>query len=181
MNKLREGLKRARSLLEQLLALARVQEQQKIPITTTVSVQQVFRRVLEDLMPLAEAKNIDIGVLNSTDVSITANETDLFTLVKNLADNAVRYTPQNGQIDLDVIIQNGRTVITVQDTGPGIPIEDQERVFDPFYRVLGNDEIGSGLGLSIVKTIVERMNGNIQLKNVTTVDENTGLKVCVFL
>lgn len=181
VGKLREGLKRARSLLEQLLALARVQEQQKTPITTTVSVQQVFRRVLEDLMPLAEAKNIDIGVLNSTDVSITANETDLFTLVKNLADNAVRYTPQNGQIDLDVTTQNGRTVITVQDTGPGIPIEEQARVFDPFYRVLGNDEIGSGLGLSIVKTIVERMNGNIRLKNVTTADEITGLKVCVFL
>ena len=181
VNKLREGLKRARSLLEQLLALARVQEQQKTPITTTVSIQQVFRRVLEDLMPLAEAKNIDIGVLNSADVSITANETDLITLVKNLADNAIRYTPENGQIDLDVTTQNGRTVITVQDTGPGIPVEEQERVFDPFYRVLGNDEIGSGLGLSIVKTIVERMNGSIRLENVIAADVNTGLKVSVSL
>lgn len=181
VNKLREGLKRARSLLEQLLALARVQEQQKTLVTTMVSIQQVFRQVLEDLMPLAEAKNIDIGVLNSTDVSITANETDLFTLVKNLADNAIRYTPENGQIDLNVIIQNGRTVISVQDTGPGIPVEEQERVFDPFYRVLGNDEIGSGLGLSIVKTIVERMNGSIRLENVIAADVNTGLKVSVSL
>lgn len=179
VNKLREGLKRARSLLEQLLALARVQEQQKTLITTTVSVQHVFRRVLEDLMPLAEAKNIDIGVLNSTDVSITANETDLFTLVKNLADNAIRYTPNNGQIDLDVTIQNGRTIITVQDTGPGIPIEEQARVFDPFYRVLGNDEIGSGLGLSIVKTIVERMNGRIFLENIIREKDISGLKVTV--
>jgi len=181
VNKLREGLKRARSLLEQLLALARVQEQQKTPITTPVSIQQVFRRVLEDLMPQAETKNIDIGVLNSTDVSITANETDLITLVKNLADNAIRYTPENGQIDLNVIIQNGRTVITVQDTGPGIPVEEHERVFDPFYRVLGNDEIGSGLGLSIVKAIVERMNGSIRLENITMADVITGLKISVSL
>jgi len=181
VNKLREGLKRARSLLEQLLALARAQEQQKVPTMTTVSIQQVFRHVLEDLMPLAEAKNIDIGVLNSTDVSITANETDLITLIKNLTDNAIRYTPKNGQIDLDVTTQDESIIITVQDTGSGIPIEEQARVFDPFYRVLGNDEIGSGLGLSIVKTIVERMNGHIKLENMTVGDVITGLKVSVSL
>lgn len=179
VSKLREGLKRARSLLEQLLALARVQDQQKISTTTTVSIQQIFRRVLEDLMPLAEAKNIDIGVLNSIDVSVTANETDLITLVKNLADNAIRYTPENGQIDLDVMTKNDRVVITVQDTGPGIPIEEQKRVFDPFYRVLGNNEIGSGLGLSIVKTIVERMNGSIALENVIHDKVISGLKITV--
>lgn len=177
VNKLREGLMRARSLLEQLLAYARVQEPQRVPVVTKVSMRQIFRRVLEDLMSLAEAKNIDIGVLNENDVLIEANETDVMTLIKNLVDNAIRYTPENGQIDLDAVELNGRLFLSVQDTGPGIPPEEQARVFDPFYRVLGNDEIGSGLGLSIVKTITERMNGSITLDNIIREGRVTGLKV----
>jgi len=179
VRKLREGLKRARLLLEQLLAFARAQEQTNTPITQPLSIQRIFRRVLEDFMPLAEAKNLDIGVLTQTDITFNANETDLMTLVKNLVDNAIRYTPKDGQIDLDVTSLPGQIMISVQDTGPGIPLEEQTRVFDPFYRVLGNDEIGSGLGLSIVKTIAERMNGTIMLENITNNGEISGLKITV--
>jgi two-component system, OmpR family, sensor kinase len=177
VHKLHAGLKRSRLLLEQLLALARAQDQQKNRTTSLLSMQKIFRQVLESLMPLAEAKNIDIGVLNSTDITINANETEVMTLVKNLIDNAIRYTPENGQVDIDVAQQDQYVVITVQDSGPGIPLDEQTRVFDPFYRVLGNEAIGSGLGLSIVQTIIERMNGFITLENRDEQGGVAGLKV----
>ncbi|CAJ0866147.1 Adaptive-response sensory-kinase SasA [Ralstonia sp. LMG 32965] len=159
---LRQGIERSRGLLEQLLALARAQEATGVP-TGTVSVQRVFRSVLEDLMPLADARQLDMGVTTETDARVHANELDLFVVVRNLVDNAIRYTPEGGRIDLSVA-KNARVVsITVQDTGPGIPADERVRVFDPFYRVLGNDATGSGLGLSIVSTVVRRLGGEVEL------------------
>lgn len=149
-------------LLEQLLALARAQAPAIMP-GTSVSVQQVYRRVLEDLMPLAEAKGIDIGVVSDLDAQVFANEVDLITLVKNLVDNAIRYTPANGRVDLSVSTTNGLTTLVVEDSGPGIPEAERERVFDPFYRVLGGDESGSGLGLSIVQSISARLGAKVSL------------------
>lgn len=81
------------------------------------------------------------------------SEVDLVTLVKNLVDNAIRYTPAGGGVDLSVSTADGVTILAVEDNGPGIPEPAREQVFDPFYRVLGSDQIGSGLGLSIVRTI----------------------------
>ena len=162
LSALRQGIERGRMLLEQLLALARAQAPAIMP-GTSVSVQQVYRRVLEDLMPLAEAKGIDIGVVSDLDAQVFANEVDLITLVKNLVDNAIRYTPANGRVDLSVSTTNGLTTLVVEDSGPGIPEAERERVFDPFYRVLGGDESGSGLGLSIVQSISARLGAKVSL------------------
>ena len=96
---LRQGILRNRCLLEQLLTLARIQEpspEKSVP----VSVQKVYRQVLEDLMPLAEVKNIDLGVVGGQDASVMATEVELYTLVKNLVDNAIRHTPHGGRVDL---------------------------------------------------------------------------------
>ncbi|MDF6720262.1 HAMP domain-containing histidine kinase, partial [Escherichia coli] len=143
-----------------LLTLARAQEATGVP-TGTVSVQSVFRSVLEDLMPLADAKQLDMGVTTEADARVHANELDLFVVVRNLVDNAIRYTPEGGRIDLSVAIDAEVVSIAVQDTGPGIPIDERARVFDPFYRVLGNEATGSGLGLSIVSTVVRRLGGEV--------------------
>ncbi|WP_439889572.1 ATP-binding protein [Ralstonia sp. 25C] len=159
---LRQGIERNRALLEQLLTLARAQETVGAP-TGTVSVQRVFRRVLEDLMPLADAKQLDVGVTTEADAQVRANELDLFVVVRNLVDNAIRYTPEGGSIDLSVISTGSMVSIAVQDTGPGIPADERARVFDPFYRVLGNGATGSGLGLSIVSTVVQRLGGETVL------------------
>lgn len=167
---LKSGIQRARALLDQLLTFARVQEtpaansQAALP---RVSMQRVMRQVLEDLMPLAESKSIDIGVLDGTDVELAVNELDLYTLVKNLVDNAIRYTPFGGRVDLSVQADNGQTSLRVDDAGPGIPEVERDRVFDPFYRVLGSKEMGSGLGLSIVKTIAARIGATVSLANVS--------------
>jgi two-component system OmpR family sensor kinase len=172
---LRQGIERGRNLLEQLLSLARAQAAPDQP-KSRVSVQQVYRRVLEDLLPLAEAKCIDIGVEGTQDAQLLVAELDLLTLVKNLVDNAIRYTPEGGRVDLSLVLEGGRASLRIQDSGPGIPVAERVRVFDPFYRALGNDALGSGLGLSIVQAIAERIGAEVRL---AAVDEATQSGLCV--
>ena len=176
---LARGIERGRKLIDQLLALAAAQS----PSTQTqgpLSVHGVYRQVLEDLLPLAERKHIDIGVESTEDVQVVFNALDLFTLVKNLVDNAIRYTPQGGRIDLSVERVEGAVLLQVNDTGPGIAVEEQARVFDAFYRSLGSDEAGSGLGLSIVKAISERTGCRVQLAFSDTLAQR-GLCVSVWI
>ncbi len=175
---LRSGLKRTQLLLNQLLAFARAQQ---APSTGAplVSLQHVFRQVLENLMPLAEAKQIDLGVVGKVDAHLGVADTDLKTLVKNLVENAIRYTPPGGKVDLSVRSNAGEVCLIVEDTGPGIPEHEQQRVFDPFYRVLGQDEEGSGLGLSIVKAIADRVGASVSLESNTGQIAGSGLRVKV--
>ncbi len=95
------AIQRTRVLIEQLLTMARIQETSR-EIPGPVSVQSVFRQVLEDLLPLAEAKHIDVGVVSEGDIRIMVREADLKTVIKNLVENAIRYTPEGGQVDLSV-------------------------------------------------------------------------------
>jgi two-component system OmpR family sensor kinase len=156
------GLARTRILLDQLLTLARAQESGDEQPTRT-PLQKTIQEVFEDLVPLAEAKGIDLGVVGDADASIGGRAMDVHILVKNLVDNAIRYTPAGGRIDIGVADADDRTVLDVDDTGPGIPPAERERVFDPFYRVLGNGEIGSGLGLAIAASIADRIGATISL------------------
>lgn len=143
--------------------------------------QPILRRVIEDLLPLADAKNHDIGVISSENPSILANELDIYTLIKTLVDNAIRYTPNGSQIDLSAQIQNNKLLICIEDNGNGIPQSERERVLNPFYRILGSGETGTGtgLGLSIADTIAKRYGGNIALKS--SLHFETGLRVEVWL
>ncbi|MCX7277975.1 MAG: ATP-binding protein [Burkholderiales bacterium] len=159
---LRQGIERGRDLLDQLLTLAKVQSATDFP-QSPLSVQGVYRRVLEDLIPLAEAKRIDIGVEGIQDAEVWVSELDMIAVVKNLVDNAIRYTPEGGQVDLSVEVSDAKAKLRVQDNGPGIPLAERDRVFDPFYRTLGSGQIGSGLGLSIVQTIAHRIGAEIRL------------------
>jgi two-component system OmpR family sensor kinase len=176
---LRRGIERGRKLIDQLLTLARAQAK-ATQAQTAVSVFSVYRNVLEDMLPLAEAKSIDIGVEGEQDVNVLISEIDLTTLVKNLVDNAVRYTPEGGRVDLAVLSDGNHARLIISDSGPGIALEERERVFDPFYRTLGSDETGSGLGLSIVQAIVERTGAQVKL-GVTDELSGTGLRVEVWV
>ncbi|WP_027477859.1 ATP-binding protein [Curvibacter gracilis] len=176
---LRQGIERGRSLLDQLLTLAKAQSATDLP-QSPVSVQSVYRRVLEDLIPLAEAKQIDIGVEGTQDAEVWASELDMIALVKNLVDNAIRYTPNGGRVDLSVEISGAAALLRIQDSGPGISPDERDRVFDPFYRTLGSEQSGSGLGLAIVRTIVDRIGAEIRL-DFADIDKQTGLCVtCLF-
>jgi two-component system, OmpR family, sensor kinase len=176
---LSRGIERSRKLIDQLLALATAQSSSDRS-QTSVSVHEVYRRVLEDLLPLAERKRIDIGVESIEDVQVTINEMDLLILVKNLVDNAIRYTPVGGRVDLTVELAQETVILQVKDSGPGISAEEQMLVFDPFYRSLGTDETGSGLGLSIVKAIADRTGAHIRL-SFSDEMKKSGLCVSVWL
>jgi two-component system OmpR family sensor kinase len=174
---LQRGIERGRNLLDQLLTLAKVQALPDLP-KAPISVQGIYRRVLEDLIPLAEAKRIDVGVEGKQDAQVMVSELDMIAVVKNLVDNAIRYTPEGGRVDLSVTALEGCAVLGIRDNGPGIPLAERERIFDPFYRTLGSDQIGSGLGMSIVKTVADRIGAEIQLGFSDEV-KGSGLRVCI--
>jgi two-component system, OmpR family, sensor kinase len=180
LTQLKNGLERTSLLLNQLLALARAQQTVSVE-KTEVSVQHVFRRVLEDLMPLVQAKHIDLGVTSEIDARVSVHEIDLSILIKNLVDNAIRYTPEGGQVDLSIHGDKLEVIIQIDDTGPGIPKHERGRVFDPFYRVIGNDIEGSGLGLSIVKTIATKIGAQIHLDDSVLHLASSGLCVSVVI
>lgn len=161
LGRLRQGIERGRNLIDQLLALASAQSSTAAP-EQQVSVHKVYRAVLEELLPVADRKQIDLGV-EGDDCEVVVNEFDLQMLIKNLADNAVRYTPPGGKVDLLVQRRGAVIILQVRDTGPGIPEAERERVFDAFYRIAGSEEIGSGLGLSIVSAIAQRLGARITL------------------
>jgi len=156
------GLARTRILLDQLLTLARTQEPGGDRLMR-VPLKKAIQECLEDLVPLAEAKAIDLGVVGEADPLVSGRPVDIRILVKNLVDNAIRYTPPGGRVDISVQESGGRVVLDIDDTGAGIPPEERERVFDPFYRVLGNGEIGSGLGLAITTSIAHQIGAVISL------------------
>ena len=174
-----QGIHRNRRLLEQLLSLSRAQAPEAQRPKERLASQDLFRSVIEDLLPLAEAKEQDLGVSSPANPVFHANEADLYTLVKTLADNAIRYTPPGSQIDLSAEETPSHIIFRIEDDGPGIPPAERSRVFDPFYRILGSGQEGTGLGLSIARTIAERHGGRIELAQ--SPHHPSGLLVSVYL
>lgn len=177
--KLQQGIHRNKRLLEQMLSLARVQAPEAFCQQTEISMQALFRRVLEELLPLAEQKNQDIGMVSEQDVRFVADETAVYTLVKTLADNAVRYTPPGSRIDLAADETAGYIRIRVEDNGTGISAAERARVCEPFYRILGTEQEGTGLGLSIASGIAARYGGRLELADSPNFER--GLLVSVWL
>lgn len=176
---LQQGIRRNRQLLAQLLSHARAQNSEAADRPSAIHAQALFRRVVEDLLPLAEAKGQDLGVADSADPVFYADETALYTLLKTLADNAIRYTPSGGQIDLSAEETATHIVLHIEDNGPGIAPSERQRVLDPFYRILGSGEEGTGLGLSIAEAVAQRYGGRLVLDDSRRFD--SGLHVAVYL
>ena len=178
LDRLRQGAKRARTLLDTLLALARFQLQAK-PAEEAVSATAVLRRVLEDLVPYAESRQIDLGVEQQDELNVRIREIELHAIMRNLVDNAIRYSPTGGRVDISLKRDADIASFEVVDDGAGIPPHERERVFNAFYRTLGTDTDGSGLGLSIVKTLVERAGGSVSLHDAGRDTSSRGLHVIV--
>ena len=94
---------------------------------------------------------------------IVGNDTTIGILIRNVVDNAIRYTPKDGAIKIEIKNQNKQVILSVSDTGPGIPQELHERVFERFYRMIGTNTTGSGLGLAIVSQIAKLYHAHISL------------------
>jgi two-component system OmpR family sensor kinase len=168
------GVQRAIRLVEQMLSLSR-QESRAEPVRAQIALDVLAREVVAELVPVSDAKSIDLGISESQPVSVLGNADAVRTLLRNLVDNAVRYTPPGGRVD--VAVQGGeRPVIKVVDTGPGIPSEERSRVFDRFYRRPGTSPPGSGLGLAIVKSIADAHDATLTLDEGPT---GVGLTVTV--
>lgn len=177
LNALQAGISRSIHLLEQLLSMAR-QQDNSIQQHQRTSLKTVFTEVIEELYPLVEAKEIDLGFSQDSDAQLNANPVRLKTLIHNLIDNAIRYTPSGGRVDLSIIETDQGIEMTIKDTGPGIANTEVQKVFEPFYRILGSNEYGSGLGLAIVASIVQQMDAQISLTPADPVN-NCGLCVTV--
>ena len=158
-----QSIQRNRHLLEQLLTHARAQGSETQRNLTNISLQAQFRCVLQELMPLALDKQQDIGVAVENDLRIRADDTEIYTLIKTFTDNAIRYTPAGGRIDIGFSETPTTLTIWVEDDGPGIPAAERSRVTDAFYRILGTEQQGTGLGLSIADAIAKRYGGKLIL------------------
>jgi two-component system OmpR family sensor kinase len=160
---LKGGLERATRLVEQMLTLAREEPGVADRLPTTIDLPALARGVVAELAPLAAAKRIDLGLNAEPGARVRGDADALATLLSNLVDNALRYTPEGGRVDVGVAVDAGQPVLSVRDSGPGIPGADRERVFDRFVRgsVAAGAVRGSGLGLSIVKRIAERHRADI--------------------
>ena len=152
---LRLGIARASHLVNQLLTLARQEPGAQRPFAR-VDLAQLARQVAGELAPLADLKKIDLGVSANQTEWVSGDEDALRILVGNLIDNAIRYTPEGGKVDVNLATQDNRLVLEVKDNGPGIMPSEREKIFERFYRIAGNEVQGSGLGLAIVMQIVER-------------------------
>lgn len=164
VGRLTAGIDRATRLVEQLLVLARQEATAtEGAVTRPVDLADLARRTVADLAGVAAAKGVDLGVQQADPATVDGQPDALQILLRNLVDNAVKYTPGGGTVDISVQHEAGNIVVQVEDSGPGIPPDERERVFDRFYRVAGSEAAGSGLGLAIIKAIAERHGATLVL------------------
>ena len=162
LQNLSKGLIRIQHLVSQLLSLAK-QDASILEVETKQQflLNQVAVNCVEQLVHLAMQKEIDLGMERQEDVLLHCQESAVHSIIYNLIDNAIKYTPNQGVINVSVFEQAGFAMIQVEDSGPGISPELYEQILKRFYRVHHHLEIGSGLGLSIVDKATERLGGKL--------------------
>jgi two-component system OmpR family sensor kinase len=162
--RLTAGIDRATRLVEQLLVLARQEANAAGGVASQpVDMADLARRTVAEMAAVAQAKGVDLGLQQADAASVDGQADALHILLRNLVDNAIKYTPSGGAVDLAVRSEPGAVKVVVEDSGPGIPPEERERVFDRFYRIAGSEAQGSGLGLAIIKAIAERHGAKLEL------------------
>ncbi|HUW50680.1 MAG TPA: ATP-binding protein [Sulfuricella sp.] len=169
-----EGSNRAAHLVDQLLTLARL-DHAAPPPETPAELHAVAMECLAQLASMAATKNIELSLAEGRG-HIGGDPVMLGVLVRNLVDNAIRYTPPGGAIRVAVTDDGGQAVLEVCDSGPGISTEERTRALERFYRVTGTEENGSGLGLSIVQRIADLHHARLTLE---TPENGQGLCVRV--
>ena len=159
---LQRGLMRISELIEQLLKLARVQGATHAD-DQPIALDAVVRTAIEETWALAESHGVDLGCIRLDAAAIRGDPTHAYALVRNAIDNAVRYTPSGGAVDVGLEVDVGVVKFTVEDTGPGIDAAQRDRVFEPFFRILGSHQEGHGLGLAIVRSAAQSLGGRVDL------------------
>jgi len=173
-----EESNRLAALIEDLLEVSRIESGTAKIKREILDVATVIERVLLNLTPLAEKKNIRLETNIRDELpELQADESKIESVVMNLINNAIKFTPEDGHIAICAEAANGEMIIRVSDTGMGIPREALSKIFDRFYRVNrpGKEIQGTGLGLSIVNKIVTMHNGRIEVES--EVDQGTTFTV----
>lgn len=174
LDSLQRGLARISELVDQLLKFARVQGARPA-VDERIDLDATVRSVIEDALAQAEKGDVDLGCMRLDPARVHGDALHAQALVRNLVDNAVRYAPVGGRVDISLAVEDGIAVLAIEDTGPGIAVDLRERVFEPFYRILGSQQDGNGLGLAIVRSAAQALGGNIELTG--RLDRQQGLRV----
>jgi two-component system sensor histidine kinase QseC len=162
--KVLKGVDRSSHMVAQLLTLSRLGQEEALSDIKPLDLHKLTSETLAYLVPIALEKHIDIELspppLNAI---VLGNDVTLSILIRNIVDNAIRYTPLGGDVKVSVFTHKKTVTLRVIDSGTGIPPELRERVFERFFRVLGTTAPGSGLGLAIVTQIADLHHAQIQL------------------
>ena len=169
LSRIQANADRLTRMLNELLDLSKI-EAGKIELRPTVlSIQELLADVLEVLQPLAQQKSITMEVTSIDGIpKVHADRDKLYEVLANLVDNAIKFTPSGGRIQIGTKVLNDRYIrVEVSDTGCGIPEEDLPKIFDKFYRVhsLSSNHAGAGLGLAIAKGLIELHGGTIGVES----------------
>ncbi|CAN7727797.1 sensor histidine kinase [Caballeronia sp. 15711] len=168
LDDLQAGITRATRLAEQLLALARSEPDGKSE-TKPVDLHALLDECVGASVLVAQQRGVDLGIEASEPATISGDANALRVMFNNLIDNATKYTPSGGRVDVCLQVEGGDPTVEIADTGPGIPADERERVFDRFYRVgpgssrARTDVAGSGLGLAIVRRIAMQHDAKVSL------------------
>jgi len=165
IEEIKRGSKRASHIVGQLLRISRYEAQNRPVVHSRIQLNDLVKSCIADFVPLAHHRGIDLGMIRDDAASIRGNQEDLRILIGNLIDNAIRYTPENGKVDISVCVSGHDVAVEILDTGPGIPADLLPRVFERFFRVAGQETEGSGIGLAIVKAIAQRESATVMLAN----------------
>lgn len=175
------GVARASRLVEQLLKLAQVAPNVPAPQLRTLDLARLVRDTVGSMALYARRLGVDLGADAAAPAWVEGDESELRSLITNLLDNAVRYAPQHSEVTVAVAVDATGVRMAVTDEGPGIPAAERAAVFERFRRGPGDDTPGVGLGLAIVRAVLERHGGTIALEDCRQGDAMPGLAVVVVL
>lgn len=168
------GVNRSTQIVEQLLMLARLDPETDLQEHDIADLDQITQDTIGELVPQAMEKNIEISLDAGKQFTIMGKPSLLSVLVRNLVENAIRYTPEKGTVAVSLYEDNHKVILQVADSGPGIPVHEREDVFKRFFRGEQSHHIeGTGLGLAMVDCIAQIHHATIELAE----SEYNGLQV----
>jgi len=173
LGELEAGIRRATGLVGKLLRLARYDAREAAPAPQPIDLVRLALDTVARLTPFAESRGIDLGITRQDKAVAQGALADFEVILDNLVENAVRYTPPGGVVDVAVSVVGREAYIEVSDTGPGIADDDMPHVFERFFRARPQDCEGSGLGLAIAKAAAERQGAQLTL---AMREDRTGLR-----
>jgi len=173
-----EEINKMSQLVENLLVLARVENEDSALKTESINLADAIEHILSSMKPSADQKKVSLRFAYNEQLFIEADANQVNQVILNIIDNAIKYTPREGIVDITLSNENAYAKIVIRDTGIGIAKDELPRIFDRFYRIdKSRSSPGFGLGLSIVKSIVEAHKGKIEVESIS----GKGTTITVFL